>query len=217
MGFRGWLAPLLLGALLCAQVQAQERFIDDTVRVPIRTGASTEHRIVQILPSGTAVTVVEEDRESGWTLVRTRDGREGWMPGHYLKRDPVARYQLAEALRQLGQPDDGSVSLNAALTQLREQLDTLARERDRLQAELAEGRQLWSNADELDANNRQLTEEVQTLKNRIDVLEAEKRRLSDDAWQQWFINGVWATGVGGFLTLMLPRLFQRRKRYSEWA
>ena len=97
------------------------------------------------------------------------------------------------------------------------QLAAVITERDRLQAELAEGRQVWSNADELDAQNQRLSEEVQSLRNRMEVLEAENRRLNDDTWQKWFINGVWATGIGGLLTLLLPKIFSRRRRYSEWA
>jgi len=55
------------------------------------------------------------------------------------------------------------------------------------------------------------------LKNRIAVLEADNQRLRDDSWQKWFINGVWATGIGGLLTLLLPRLIPQRKRRSEWV
>lgn len=211
-----WLGLALLGAALGAG--AQERYIDDTLLVPLRTGSSTEHRIVhQGIASGTAVTVVEDNREVGWSLVRTGDGIEGWLPTRYLKREPGARYQLASALRALGQPEDGSTTLAAAIEQVQTQLAAVITERDRLQAELAEGRQVWSNADELDAQNQRLSEEVQSLRNRMEVLEAENRRLNDDTWQKWFINGVWATGIGGLLTLLLPKIFSRRRRYSEWA
>ena len=58
---------------------------------------------------------------------------------------------------------------------------------------------------------------MHVLKNRIGVLEADNQRLRDDSWQKWFINGVWATGIGGLLTLLLPRLIPQRKRRSEWV
>jgi SH3 domain protein len=161
--------------------------------------------------------LVEENKETGWALVRTREGVEGWLQGRFLKREPGARWQIANALRLLGQPDDGSVTLTAAIEQSRAELAAVTGERDKLQAELAEGRQLWTHSEEMDSTNRQLTEQVQMLKGRIDVMEAENRRLQDEVWQKWFINGVWATGVGGLLTLLLPRLFQRRRKYSEWA
>ncbi|MBK9664597.1 MAG: TIGR04211 family SH3 domain-containing protein [Gammaproteobacteria bacterium] len=216
--FSRLLCLLLLTGTIAVSAQAQERYIEDTVFVPLRTGGSTEHRVVhQGLPSGTAVTVLEEDRELGWSRVRTREGNEGWLPSRYLKREPGARYQVLSALHALGQPEDGSVSLSVAIEQLRKDADEAIATRDALQTELLELRELSNNATTLDANNRTLTETVQMLKNQMSVLEADNARLHDEAWQKWFINGVWATGIGGFLTLVLPRIIPRRKRRSEWG
>lgn len=210
---------LLLSSALIMSVQAQEqRYVDDTRAVPLRESAGAEQRTVHDgVPTGTPVIVVQDQRDTGWTLVRTRDGIEGWIPSRYLKREPGARYQVVNALRMLGQPDDGSVTLSAAIEQSRKELADTVAARDALQAELAELKQVSSNATQLDASNRELSEQVHVLKNRIGVLEADNQRLRDDSWQKWFINGVWATGVGGLLTLLLPRLIPRRKRRSEWV
>lgn len=210
---------LLLSSALIMSAQAQEqRYVDDTRAVPLREGAGAEQKTVHDgVPTGTPVIVVQDQRDTGWTLVRTRDGIEGWIPSRYLKREPGARYQVVNALRMLGQPDDGSVTLSAAIEQSRKELADTVAARDALQAELAELKQVSSNATQLDASNRELSEQVHVLKNRIGVLEADNQRLRDDSWQKWFINGVWATGVGGLLTLLLPRLIPRRKRRSEWV
>ena len=80
-----------------------------------------------------------------------------------------------------------------------------------------EVKQISASALQLDRSNKQLAEQSEILKNRIEVLEADNQRLRDEEWQNWFINGVYATGMGGLLTLLLPRLFKRRKRPSEWA
>lgn len=210
---------LLLSSALIMSVQAQEqRYVDDTRAVPLRESAGAEQKTVHDgVPTGTPVIVVQDQRDTGWTLVRTRDGIEGWIPSRYLKREPGARYQVVNALRTLGQPDDGSVTLSAAIEQSRKELADTVAARDALQAELAELKQVSSNATQLDASNRELSEQVHVLKNRIGVLEADNQRLRDDSWQKWFINGVWATGVGGLLTLLLPRLIPQRKRRSEWV
>jgi SH3 domain protein len=213
------LAVLALLALLALPAQAQQqRYIEDTALVPLRSEASSGSSPVHKgLPSGSAVTLIQGDSGTGWSQVRTREGVDGWIQTRYLRREPGARFQVLSALRLMGQPEDGTVTLTQAIEQLSGQLQAITSERDKLQAELAEGRQIWSRAGELDTANRDLAEEVQSLKSRIDVLQAENRRLTDDAWQKWFINGVWATGVGGLLTLLLPRIFSRRRRYSEWA
>jgi SH3 domain protein len=196
----------------------QQRYIEDTALLPLRSEASSGSSPVhQGLPSGSPVTLIQGDTGAGWSQVRTREGVDGWIQTRYLRRDPGARYQILNAMRLMGQPEDGTVSLTQAIEQLSGQLQAITGERDKLQAELAEGRQVWNRAGELDTANRELSEEVQALKSRIDVLQAENRRLTDESWQKWFINGVWATGVGGLLTLLLPRFFSRRRRYSEWA
>lgn len=212
-------ASLLALSLLCLPASAQQqRYVEDTAMLPLRSEASTASRAVHPgLPSGSPVTLIEGDTGSGWSQVRTREGVDGWIQTRYLRREPGARYQVLTALQTMGQPVDGSVSLTQAIEQLNGQLQAVTTERDKLQAELAEGKQVWSRAGELDSANRELAEEVQSLKSRIDVLQAENRRLTDDTWQKWFINGVWATGVGGLLTLLLPRIFSRRRKYSEWA
>lgn len=209
---------LLLSSAVIMSVAAQEqRYIDDTRAVPLREGAALDQRTLLEVPTGTPVVVVQEQRDTGWALVRTREGTEGWMPLRFLKREPGARYQVVNALRLLGQPDDGSVTLTAAIEQGRKELADMAAARDALQAELTELKQLSSNASQLDASNRDLNEQLHVLKNRIGVLEADNQRLRDDSWQKWFINGVWATGIGGLLTLLLPRLIPQRKRRSEWV
>lgn len=209
---------LLLSSAVIMSVAAQEqRYIDDTRAVPLREGAALDQRTLLEVPTGTPVVVVQEQRDTGWALVRTREGTEGWMPLRFLEREPGARYQVVNALRLLGQPDDGSVTLTAAIEQGRKELADMAVARDALQAELTELKQLSSNATQLDASNRDLNEQLHVLKNRIGVLEADNQRLRDDSWQKWFINGVWATGIGGLLTLLLPRLIPQRKRRSEWV
>lgn len=209
---------LLLSSAVIMSVEAQEqRYVEDTRAVPLREGAALDQRTLLEVPTGTPVVVVQEQRDTGWALVRTREGTEGWMPLRFLKREPGARYQVVNALRLLGQPDDGSVTLTAAIEQGRKELADMAAARDALQAELTELKQLSSNATQLDASNRDLNEQLHVLKNRIGVLEADNQRLRDDSWQKWFINGVWATGIGGLLTLLLPRLIPQRKRRSEWV
>jgi SH3 domain protein len=213
------LAALALLVMLALPAMAQQqRYIEDTALVPLRSeaaaGSSPVHKG---LPSGSAVTLIQGDTGTGWSQVRTREGVDGWIQTRYLKREPGARFQVLNALRLMGQPEDGTVTLTQSIEQLSGQLQSVTSERDKLQAELAEGKQIWSRAGELDTANRDLAEEVQSLKSRIDVLQAENRRLTDDSWQKWFINGVWATGVGGLLTLLLPRILSRRRRYSEWA
>ena len=92
----------------------QDRYVvDEKCYVPVRTGASLEHRIVFQAPSGTRVSVLESDQASRWSRVRNAEGNDGWLPSRDLKSSPGAGAQLDEALRQLGEDAEGGAGLNA--------------------------------------------------------------------------------------------------------
>jgi SH3 domain protein len=208
---------LLIAAAFPHAAYAEDLYIDTTQLIPLRSGAAVEHSVVHRgLPSGTPVTVIGEEVATGWSQVRTRENLEGWMPSRYLKRDPGVRFQVINSLRLLGQPDDGSVRLDDAITQLKGDIAAAHAERDAMQAQLAELRRVSANASALDRSNRQLGEQMQLLKNELQVVQADNQRLRDGQWQKWFIMGCWATGVGGLLTMIASRLAARRKRRSDW-
>jgi hypothetical protein len=60
---------------------ASTRFVRGQ-RVNLRAGPSTMASIIDVLTSGTPV--FPESRERGWVLVRTADGRLGWIHGSLL-------------------------------------------------------------------------------------------------------------------------------------
>lgn len=61
-----------------------ERRVIRAEQVHLRTGPSTEHHIVEILRQETPV--FPERTTRGWTLVRTPDGRVGWVHASLLAR-----------------------------------------------------------------------------------------------------------------------------------
>ena len=85
------------------QAQAETRYVSDQLEIPMRTGKSTQHRILRMLPSGTPLEVLELDKENGWTRVRTPDGKEGWVLTRLLMDIPAARDRLARAEKRLAE------------------------------------------------------------------------------------------------------------------
>ena len=218
-------ALTLLLVLQNAAAFSQERYIDDTIFVPLRSGQGNNYRIIHKgLKSGTKVALIEDNPDSNWSLVRTTGGLEGWLPTHYLSDAIGAQQQLESALLRIDMMNSENKPLVDRIDALTMERDSLASELGELrirsvtlETELTEVRQISASALQLDRSNKQLSEQAEILKNRIELLEADNQRLRNDEWQKWFINGVYATGVGGLLTLILPRLLQRRKRHSEWA
>jgi SH3 domain protein len=95
---------LLALLCLCAPLQlfAQTRYIVDELTVPLRRGASNQHRIIHAgLPSGTVLEVIGEDTAAGFSQVRMQNGTEGWVPSQYLTAEPIAKDRLAAALRRV--------------------------------------------------------------------------------------------------------------------
>ena len=141
---------LVLGLLLagssvfCVPALAATLYISDQFTVPLRRGPSNSHRILhQGLPSGTALEVLGTDDAAGFTQVRTANGTEGWIPTQYLSSQPVARDRLAAADRRVE-------SLEAQVKNLRQsdgRANDLAKQTDKLQAELTEIRRISRDVD----------------------------------------------------------------------
>jgi SH3 domain protein len=92
----------------------------------------------------------------------------------------------------------------------------LKREKQDLEAELAEIRNAAANAVKIDRERRQLQEQVSNLILQVDQLEHRNLELSNETKQQWFMIGGGVLGGGILLGLVLPNLRLRRRR-SSWG
>lgn len=50
----------------------------------MRSGAGTSYSVLQVLPKGTKLTVVDSTSNSGWVKVKTSSGKTGWCSREYL-------------------------------------------------------------------------------------------------------------------------------------
>lgn len=204
-------------------VFAQEiRYIDDSLLVPLRSGASSKHRIVHRgLKSGTQLSVIEQQQE--YSFVKTNSGLEGWIPNQYLSRSPAAKDQLVKVLAQLEDSKARNKSLSVQVkdltsnsTEKAQSLGRLSQESERLRTELKKIKEVSAKAIQLDIDNRDLLETNEILRTEVDVLQAENQRLVKSEKNEAFINGILAVIVGIIISLVVPRL-KPRKRNSEWA
>lgn len=212
-------ATLLLTSFAYAQ---QARYVRDELYVPIRSGQGSEYRILQMGVSGTKLTVLEDNKQTGYTKVRTEGGEEGWIESQYLQNSPVAATLLARANRELEQLRTQNAELKKNLGETRsteqsasEALQAATSERDRLRDELDKLKALSANAIDLDKDNRELRHTNQELRNRADMLSAENQQLRDSRENDAFLNGAFAVVIGVGITLLVPRLWPKRK--SEWG
>lgn len=220
------LSSLLLLLLIHGASWAQGvRYISDNQYVPMRSGAGSQFRIVHRgLPSGTKLTLLEEDNENGYSRVKTPGGTEGWILNQYLVNQPIARDRLAaaEAAQQQLQKQVKDLKrelqeTQATLKEVRGQLAGREKKLASTGSELTEIKRISSNAINLDKSNRKLVQDTEVLKSKIEVLQADNRRLLDSESNEAFLNGALAVALGVLITLIVPRIWPKRRPSSSWA
>ncbi len=115
------LALLSLALLWATPARAAADYIRDEVRVNMRTGPSSEHRILRVLRSGEAV--AELGKDDGWMLVRTEDGKQGWVPTTYVTSEVPASVSLPKIQAQL---DEARAWIEELSTQIQAQAEAMA-------------------------------------------------------------------------------------------
>ncbi len=214
-------AVALLLILISANTLAETAYITDQFKVTMRSGESSEYRVVRMLPSGTAVEVLGKNSESGYSQVRTQSG-EGYILTRQLLSQPVAREQLSQLKEEIATLSSAPDRLKSKLLDLSKQHEALTGAhkelkgiKSELEKELNSIRRTAANAIRISEERNDLGKQVAALTRSVEDLKQENRELTNQSDQDWFLIGA-AVIVGGIiLGLILPHLrFQRRK--SSW-
>lgn len=207
---------------LAGAVLAETRYVTDELEVTLRSGQSTRNNIVRMLKSGTALEVLEDSSDTGYSLVRLPSGTEGWVLSRFLVDQPVARDVLPDVQRRyaalMESSKNTSAKLNASsssLSELQKERDTLQSENEQLAKQLHEVREKASDVLNIDKQNSALRKRVTTLEGENDQLRILNEELSNRRTLEWFMAGGGVLFVGLLLGLILPRIRWRRR--SSWG
>jgi SH3 domain protein len=85
-------AALAMGLIVAPLAHAETGWVDDQVRLNLRTGPGNQYRILGTVETGDSVEILS--RGDGWIEVRA-DEKTGWVPDGYLQPDPPAVVKLA--------------------------------------------------------------------------------------------------------------------------
>ncbi|NCF18351.1 MAG: TIGR04211 family SH3 domain-containing protein [Haliea sp.] len=212
--------------LLSAAGHAQDvRYVSDKQYIPLRSGAGSDYRIIHRgIPSGTRLTVARTSSDGEWAEITTQRGTTGWIRTQYLMKDMPAQNKLEAAQQQAAQATEKSAALSTELETLKAereelvtQIDTSGSQLGNVTEELTQLKQISANAVQLDIDNRRLVEESENLRSEVEMLEAEKQRLQDKLQSEDFINGALAVLLGVIITLVVPRVWPKRRKSSSWA
>lgn len=166
---------------------ALDGYISYKVFLYMHGGPGKKYRIVGRVNAGDTVKILENTAGAKYARIRTKTGREGWIPVEFLEKGQSLQVKLPK--------------LEAQLT---EEKQTLANER---------GRYATLNQDyqQLVLNQSSAAEEIDQLKSKIHTLEQELEARDESNLLRWFTHGGLVALGGVILGLMLP-LFGRKKR-----
>lgn len=201
--------------LTTSVVMAQTRYVDDTLVIMMRTGKANTFQIIETLPSGSRVELLEEDGE--YARVRNAVGEEGWVLKRYLTTTPIARVRLAAAEKKLEAAKNNSAQLQEQLTamekekgELEGELGSLNSQVAKLQEELANLREAAAHPIEVAEENKTLKADVLQLQQSQKQLQQDNASLEDRSQREWFVVGA-AVLFGGILLGLLLPMFRRKK------
>ncbi|MEE9536620.1 MAG: TIGR04211 family SH3 domain-containing protein [Desulfobacterales bacterium] len=78
----GFLGLSLMVCLFSTSVYGETMYVSDILKLTLRTGPSTENKILAVIESGQQLEVVEFGKE--WSQVQLPNGKEGWVLSRYL-------------------------------------------------------------------------------------------------------------------------------------
>jgi SH3 domain protein len=220
---RLWATCLLVLASL-ATAGAETVWVSDQFEVMLRTGPSTSNAIERMLPSGTALEVLERDDEGGYARVRTVGGTEGWVLTRYLMNEASAREQLSALTNRLTNANAAGTTLSSQLDAVKgehdaavRQISALENDKQRLEQELAEIKRTAANVLSISDQNKNLREQLANAEIQAATLEQQNRELTSQTTRYWFISGALVLVAGMVLGIWLPRIrWQRRTRYDRF-
>jgi SH3 domain protein len=210
---RGW-GFLLILSLFTTALHAETMYVSDILKITLRSGPSTDNKILAVLQSGQTVEVVQPGEE--WTQVRMSNGKEGWALSRYLTPNATHNLRLER--------------LQGKHKNLMAQAAALLEENNKLKAE---NKQLKT---DFEANQKQVqktTSEYETLKSeaaefltvkanyeraasqlveqtaRAEKLDEQVARMEMNYAIKWFLAGS-AVLIVGFLIGFISKRPRRR-------
>ena len=207
--------------VLAGNAVAETRYVSDTLEITMRSGKGTNFGITRMLRSGTPVEVLEVDKKSGYTQVRTKSGKEGWVLSRFLMNGRAARERLATAEKNLAELELENRKLTTAMTTVTEEKSGLEKNLQELEGqsrgvnqELSEIKRTASSALAIDSENKELKGRMVSLERQLQTVQQENETLKDRTARDWFMVGAAVVLLGIIVGLIIPKIRFRKK--SSW-
>ncbi len=212
----------LLCLLLPSSALAETRYVTDQFEITLRTGSSVSNSILAMLRSGQAVTLIEEDAETKYSLVQTADGKKGYVLTRYLDKQPAGREQAAR-LKDISDKQRNQIEkLNNELNQQRlakqhdeAMIDELQSSLNRTEQALNDLQESTRDTVRILKQNESLQLRINDLDSRIKVLSNENASYKDRTAMDWFVRGAAVSLIAFLLGILVTRI--RWKKRDSWS
>lgn len=199
---------------------AKVQYVSDELVINMRSGKGNGFKIIKIVKSGTPLTILEQ--ASGYTRAKTPKGVEGWVLSRFLINTPVARTLLAKAQEDVAQMKEKYDAMSTELGTVKTERDTLSSSEDKLlsnreilNVELAKLKKIAARPMQLEAENDQLRNDLVKIEAENRLLKQEYQTLEDNSDQEWFMTGAGVLFGGMILGLIFPKLRSGQKK-ANW-
>ncbi len=199
---------------------ANVQYVSDELVINMRSGKGNGFKIIKIVKSGTPLTILEQS--SGYTRARTPQGVEGWVLSRFLIKTPVAKTLLAKAQKDVAQMKEKYDAMTTELSTIKIERDTLHSSENKLlnnkqtlNVELAKLKKIAARPMQLEAENDQLRNDLVIIEAENRLLKQEYQTLEDNSDQDWFMIGAGVLFGGMILGLIFPKLRSGQKK-ANW-
>ncbi|CAB1062905.1 hypothetical protein D1BOALGB6SA_7687 [Olavius sp. associated proteobacterium Delta 1] len=193
---------------------AENMYISDKLKVTVRRGASTEYKIVAMAESGDRVEILEAGKE--WTLVRLKNGVEGYLTTRYLVANPTHALRLAQLQvkqKALTQQAAALLEENTKLREENKQLNSSLIGTEKSLKKLdADYQELKTGSAEfltLKSKYKKVSEQLAEQSKKADKLDKDLSKVELNQYIKWFLAGSGVLLVG-FIVGFSARRGRRR-------
>lgn len=198
-----------VNAIGWAQVNATGKpaYVTNQVELPVHQGPGNDYKILKSLPTGSPVSIVDNNIKDGYVEVRLRDGSKGYALQDSLTSNP-AKITLDNPL-QISQ----SVPQSYAVADI--EATDLIRERNQLANQLEKLQHTAANALDIARQRNDLQERLVNLERNNRHLKLQNQALVDKSNHNWFLLGAGVLFSGIIIGFLLNRL-NSPKKPSSW-
>lgn len=208
---------------ICISLSANAKtvYVTDTMKHMLRSSENNRSRILKMLPSGTKLTLISENKSTGYSKVQINSGIEGFILTRHTLKNPISSWYLDLANKKIEVLQQENDSIKQNMDQFKDGENTLAshqtliQERDNLLHELNQLRQTAANAIQLKNDRAHLLERVISVERELEQVKRENLALEDNTNQDWFLYGGMLSLFSIILGFILPKLSWGRKT-SNW-